>query len=199
MEQIDARQELVFIKKVIQDSRTAVVDNGIEYIVWGALVALGMFGTVALVRLGAAGGRVTLALWAGIMGVGWAFSLIRHHRHRRRAPAETLAGRLLGAIWLGCGVAIMLFLFVHGPVRHADPCPPIAAVLGIGFFLSGMLMDFMPLRWSGICWWLGSAALLFLRPMTAELLFFGLMMIVFQVVPGVILYRKWKRSHTDAG
>ncbi|MRR09136.1 hypothetical protein EG831_03420, partial [bacterium] len=78
MEQIDAQQELAFIRKVIEDSRTTMIDNGYEYIVWGAIVALGMFATYALDRLHAsawaAGGWIYLALWIAVMGAGWTFS-----------------------------------------------------------------------------------------------------------------------------
>jgi hypothetical protein len=197
MEQIDAQQEIAFIKKVIQDSRMAVVDNGIEYIVWGLLVALGMFGSVALTHfrmISHDGSWVGWVLWIAVMGAGWTFSLIRHLRLWRHDPTETLANRILRAIWLCCGIAIMILIFVHGATVARDPGPAIALVLGIGFIMSGMLMDFAPLRWAGVCWWVGSVALLFIHSDQLELLVFGGMTIMLQVLPGVLLYRRWKHS-----
>jgi hypothetical protein len=198
MEQFDAQQELAFIKKVMADSRRSAVDNGLDYIVWGVIVALGMFGTYALDRLHATewavGGWIFLALWIAVMGGGWVFSLIRYLRHRRRARVHTLAGRMLGSIWLACGIAIMLLIFVLGPLGKADPSPAIAVVLGIGFMLSGILMDFAPLRWASVCWWAGAVALALIRPVPIEMLVFGAMMVAFQVVPGIILYRRWRNE-----
>ena len=198
MEQIDAKQELAFIRKVMADSRRTVVDNGMDYIVWGVIVALGMFGTYALDRLHATewavGGWIFLALWIAVMGGGWVFSLIRYLRHRRRARVHTLAGRMLGSIWLACGIAIMLLIFVLGPLGKADPSPAIAVVLGIGFMLSGILMDFAPLRWASVCWWAGAVALALIRPVPIKMLVFGAMMVAFQVVPGIILYRRWRNE-----
>jgi hypothetical protein len=193
MEQIDAKQELAFIRKVMADSRRTVVDNGLDYIVWGVIVAVGMFATCALDVLHAAdwagGNWIVLALWIAVMGGGWTFSLVRYLRGCRRERATTLAGRMLGTIWLACGIAIMLFIFVLGPLGKADPSPSIAAVLGIGFLLSGVLIDFAPLRWAGVCWWASAVVLVSIRSVRTEMLVFGAMMVLFQVVPGIIVYR----------
>jgi hypothetical protein len=198
MESFDAQQELSFIKKVMADSRRVTVENGLDYIVWGLIVASGMFGTYALDRLHASewavGGWIVLALWIAVMGGGWVFSLIRYLRHRRGARVHTLAGRMLGSIWLACGVAIMLLVFVLGPLGKADPSPAIATVLGIGFLLSGILMDFAPLRWASLCWWAGAVALALIRPVAVEMLVFGAMMVAFQVVPGIILHQAWREG-----
>jgi hypothetical protein len=198
MEQFDAQQELSFIKQVMADSRRVTVENGLDYIVWGAIVALGMFATYALTVLRAeswAGGNwIYLALWIAVMGAGWVFSLIRYLRGCRRSRVTTLAGRMLGTIWLACGVAIMMLIFVLGPLGKADPSPAIAVVLGIGFFLSGVLMDFAPLRWASLCWWAGAVVLALIHSLALEMLVFGGMMIAFQVVPGIVLHQAWREK-----
>ena len=202
MEQFDAQQELAFIKKVMADSRRVTAENGLDYIVWGVIVALGLFGTYALDRLHATewaiGGWIFLALWIAVMGGGWAFSLIRYLRYQRRAHVHTLAGRMLGSIWLACGIAIMMFIFIGGPTKLNDPSPVIATVLGMGFFLSGILLGSLPLKVASICWWLGAVVMFFNRTYPhIQLLIFGSMMVLFQIVPGVILYRKWNQTAND--
>lgn len=202
MDSINAHQELAFIKKVIQDSRRVAVDNGIDYIVWGALVSLGLFATFFLGKIQAPG-NVFLVLWLLVMGGGWVFSLIRHLWTRSAERARTLAGSILGALWLACGIVIMLFIFIGGPLLRANPSPAIAAVLGIGFLVSGVLLDFVYFNLSAACWWLGSVVMFYLnspwaRPQKldihVDILFFAVMMILFQVMPGVILYRRWRRD-----
>ena len=198
MEQFDAQQELAFIKKVMADSRRTAMDNGLDYIVWGAIVAIGLFGTYALDKLHAnewpSGGWINLSLWIAVMGGGWAYSLIRHLRRHHRARVHTLAGRMLGSIWLASGIAIMLLIFVLGPLGKADPCPAIAVVLGIGFLLSGILMDFAPLRWASICWWAGAVVLAVIHSVPLEMLVFGGMMVAFQIVPGIFVDQAWRES-----
>lgn len=107
MEQIDAKQELAFIRKVIQDSRRMAVDNGLDYIVWGILVALGMFLSVAIIwfklehKLGS---WTMLALWILVMGGGWVFSLVRHLRGSATERVRTMSGTILSMLWLACGL-----------------------------------------------------------------------------------------------
>ncbi len=202
METKTAQEELAFIRKVIADSRAAVADNGLDFIIWGLLVAFGMFANFVfyltkIERL--LGGWIYLVLWIGIMGSGWAFSLIRHLGDENKHRSSTLGGRLLKALWLGCGAAIMIFIFIGGPAHRVDPSPAIAAILGIGFFVSGTLLDFAPMRWSGILWWLASAGMFniwwnFSHLVFYEPLVFGLLMLGLQVVPGIILYRRWKKE-----
>ena len=56
---------------------------------------------------------------------------------------------------------------------------------------------------AAIGWWLGSVLMFFLnspwaRPKTLNLLvdflLFGFMMLLLQVIPGIILYRRWRRE-----
>lgn len=202
MDKRSAHEELVFIKKIIADSRHAVADNGIDYIVWGLLVSLGMFISFVfyITKMeNILGGWIYLILWLAVMGSGWAFSLIRHIGDRRERQVSTFAGKILKTLWLGCGAAIMIFIFIGGPAHRVDPSPAIAAVLGIGFFVSGTLLDFPLMRWSGVLWWVAAAGMFniwwnFPSLVFYEPLVFGLLMIFLQVIPGIILYRRWKRE-----
>ncbi len=202
MDRIDAQQELAFIRKVIQDSRRVAVDNGVDYIVWGVLVSLGMFATIGLELLRVTGAAYLL-LWIAVMGGGWVFSLVRHLRERSTERVRTMAGAILNALWLACGIVIMILIFIGGPMLRQSPSPAIAAVLGIGFLVSGVLLDFVYFKVSAACWWAGSAAMFYLespwaRPVHprfhADMLLFAVMMILFQVVPGIILYRRWRNE-----
>lgn len=202
MQTMDPQQELAFIRRVIQDSRQALMDNGLDYIVWGLLVSLGMFASIAFDLLKMPG-TAHLILWILVMGGGWVFSLIRHLRERSFERARSVGSSLLGTLWLACGIAIMVLIFIGGPLRQVNPSPAIAAVLGIGYLVSGVLLDFPYFRISAVCWWLGSAAMFYLESPWAgpkgyglqiDMLLFALMMVLFQVVPGVILYRRWKRE-----
>jgi hypothetical protein len=175
----------------------------VDYIVWGILVALGMFTTLIFIHLKFTG-NFFLAFWVAVMAAGWGFPLIQHQRGRSVARVRTLAGSMLSCRWLACGVVIMLFLFVGGPLlKQMHPSPAIASVLGIGFLVSGNLLDFTYFKVSAICWWIGAVAMMWLNSPTVlaqhsykhgDILLFGIMMIVLQVVPGVILYRRWRKN-----
>lgn len=197
-----AQEELAFIRKVIVDSRRVAVDNGLDYIVWGVLVSAGMFATVALEQLRVRG-NAYLWLWIAVMGGGWAFSLVRHLRESSAQAVRTLSGSILNSLWLSCGIVIMILIFVGGPLLRQSPSPAIAAVLGIGYLVSGVLLDFTYFKVSAIALWAGSAAMFYLESQSgralfsgfhADILLFAVMMVLFQVLPGIILYRRWRRE-----
>ncbi len=200
-----AQENLAFIRNIIADSRRMAVDIGLDYIVWGLLVSAGMFATVALEMLKMQG-HVYLWLWIAVMGCGWAFSLARQLKKKSTQAVHTLSGSILKSLWLSCGIVIMLFIFVGGPLLRQSLTPAIAAVLGIGYLVSGRLLDFTYFKISAIAFWVGSAAMFYLKSQSgqalftgihADILLFAVMLVLFQTLPGIILYRRWRRGQGE--
>ena len=55
-------------------------------------------------------------------------------------------------------------------------------------------------RWvsfAGVAWWLGSLLMFWVRG-AETLLVFGLMMIFFQIMPGLVFYISWKKKTSGA-
>jgi hypothetical protein len=192
MEQIDAKQELAFIKKVMADSRNDTVDNGLHFITWGILVALGQFGTYGIIVLNL-NKYCSLWLWTGIVVLGWPVSWAMAHNHRKKERVKTFAGRLLGNIWLAFGITAVLVGFAGGFTGRGNPNPVVAAVMGMAYYLSGLVLGQRFVKYLGFVWWSG-AVLMFVWSGLHQFLVFGSMMILFQVIPGVVLYRQWKRT-----
>lgn len=191
MEQIDARQELAFIKKVMADSRNVTVYNGLHFIAWGILVALGQFGTYGIIVLNL-NKSYSLWLWIGIVVLGWAISWAIALSHKKNERVKTFAGKLLGNIWLAFGITTMLVGFVGGFTGRGDPNPVVAAIMGMAYYLSGLVLGQRFVKYLGFIWWSG-AVLMFVLAGLYQFLVFGSMMILFQVIPGIVLYRQWKR------
>jgi hypothetical protein len=72
-------------------------------------------------------------------------------------------------------------------------CAVTAMLLGIGYFVSGILYEIPWLKYVGIGWWAGSVYFMFF-PGREMLLIYALMMISLQVVPGIMLLRKYKQA-----
>lgn len=193
MNNIDAQQELAFIKKMMIDSRNVTGENGLDYIVWGLLVAAGLFINYTVLTL-QANPLISLIAWIAIAVNGWIFSIMNHTRCHHQAKVKTFAGKILGNLWLACGVALMIFVFVGGITHRVDPSPAVATVLGIGYFLSGIIGDSKWIKALGLVWWIGGITMFLWFGPLVHMLVMACMMVVFQVVPGIILYRKWKQS-----
>ena len=194
---MDSRQaelELSAIKTIMEDSRKIAIDNGVHYIFWGVLVTIALIGNYFLLVTGQAGYYIG-GLWLVLMTGGWVVSSVIARKENKTRRVKTFAGKILSGIWIGSGVAMMMFGFI-GIITHAyNPifiCPIIATVLGATYYASGVIQSQNWVKNLSYGWW-GGAVLLFVFPGFHSLLIFAFMMIMLQTVPGIILYRQWKK------
>jgi hypothetical protein len=196
---LNAQEELAFIRKVMADSRTASVEDGKPYIIWGIIVGLGMLGTY----IEALGYTYVNAGWLWIIlsaiGVGYVFWFKIRTSSRK---VETLADRLIGAIWGATGITLAVMI-VSTNIAAANMqetiihplalCPICAAIIGIAYFMSGVLYGLPWVRNLALVWWAGAIGMMFWQSVHI-LLVYSLMMIIFQVIPGIILYRNYRKT-----
>lgn len=190
-----AELEISLIKKIMDDSRQAVEYNGIHFIFWGTLVAICLIINYFFVISGTAG-KYAGILWSVAMPIGAITDAFIGWRMQKKQPASTFAGRMLGSLWLASGIAMFIFGFLGpaaGAYKHVFICPVISTLLGATYFTSGSLQQLPWLRNLSLAWW-GGAALMYLWPGKQTLLVFALMMILLQVLPGMMLYRKVRSS-----
>jgi hypothetical protein len=194
-------EELAFIRKMMTDSRQSMVEDGKPYIAWGLLVALAM--GVTYVSALVSEDFYTAWIWMGMVVLGMLYTLFEVRQSRRRNVAEvnTFAGRLQGAIWGACGTAlglsIMMIMWGYSSTQPSIPplftCSISALILGIAYYLSGFVLQLKWLRNLSIAWWLGAIVMFFLRSVHVLGIYAG-MLLLFQVVPGIILNRKYREA-----
>ncbi|MBK8552977.1 MAG: hypothetical protein IPL53_18715 [Ignavibacteria bacterium] len=111
-----------------------------------------------------------------------------------KSPAQTFTSRILGSLWLASGISMFIYGFVgtfSGAYNPVFICPIIATSLGISYFTSGAIQQINWLRYVSFGWWAG-AIVMFLFPGIHTLLIFALMIIIFQIVPGIVLNKRSK-------
>lgn len=189
----DAQQDLAVIRRLMEESQTAVAEDGRYFLLWGVLCALGLLGTWAAV-LGALA-LDPLWLWATLVGLGWIGSFWMGVRSGRRARVRGLGGRLIAVVWFACGVTLTLIAaagLLGGVVPVQALSGLVAVVLAGGFLASAALTG---QRWLGAiaaAWWLGGGVMLFF-PGLYTLPLLAAMAIALQVVPGLVLRRQARR------
>ena len=194
MQEQTARDELAMIRSLMQDSQRIVHENGAHYLGWGVLSAAALLLTYA-----AAASRLDSIIpwiWVVAIGAGWVFSLWIARRSRRTARVRTLAGRLLGAIWMGCGITLTLFGFIGGAtgaIPWGSLQGVLAGILGIGYFASSFVYDSAAWRYLAAGWWAG-AALMLLWPGPHTLLLLAALVVALEIVPGALLYARSRRE-----
>ncbi|HAP36082.1 MAG TPA: hypothetical protein DCQ28_09125 [Bacteroidetes bacterium] len=194
MEEIEARDELVFIKKVIEDSRRMIVYDGNDFIVWGILVAVGMI--AMYVNIVFQYYLSPLLLWGILIGMGWVYSLIRGFVVHRRSHERTFAGKVISSVWLSCGIVMTLIGFALpalGVIKGWEIMPLIALVTGIAYYITSIVITEKWVRYSAYGWWIG-ALLIAAFPGKYIFLIYAGMMVCFQIVPGIVLQRHYKNQ-----
>lgn len=190
-----ASEELAFLKRVIQDSRRSVVDNGLSFIVWGVLVTIGV-GAIYIERL-YNGWSWSGWVWLVAIVSGIIFSIL-YGRKRSQSPVQTFAGTLLGRLWTALGISMALVGFVGSLSHSIHPMaisPLMACFLAVSYYVSGIIYDLKWFRNLAFGWWIG-AIVMFLWDSPHTLGLYCVLMIALQIVPGILLYRRWKSQTT---
>lgn len=199
MEDFNPQDELLYIKKVIEDSKRSYVEDGRDYILWGVIVTVGLIATYFSIL--ARQFHYTQITWIVLGGFGWAFSFYSHRRGGKRHKARTFAGRVVTSVWIAVGLTLTVFLMV-GLLFRVYPdymISPLAAIInGIGFFITGAVISNNWIRGLSFCWWGGALYMLFFPSLEMILVLAG-MMLFFQTLPGVIIYFRWKKEAAANG
>lgn len=184
----DARADLAWIRRLMEDTRRATYVSGGYFIVWGIAIGLGLLAT--WLRIAGHWQVSPFASWIACLALGAAatFWLVRNER---REPVEAPAGRLIGQVWLAMGVSVLVLFFagVGSGTLDGALMPALACTLtGGAVFLTGTLSGLGWLRGLAGAWWLGATAML-IWPGVHVLLLMGVMLLALYVIPGVVLIR----------
>lgn len=187
--------ELEAIKKIMDDSRRVITDNGWHYIMWGSVVTCALIANyiMALARVNV---NYHGMMWFVLMTSTWVAETIIERRNNRKASPKTFGGKLLSSLWSSAGMCMFIFGFVGTITGAYNPvfiCSIISTVLGVTYLTSGAIQQLKWMQLLSIGWWAG-ALYTFFFPSIHTLIIFAVMMLCFQVTPGVILYLKWRKN-----
>jgi hypothetical protein len=195
MEQQAAQEQLEFIKKVIEDSRKLLIYDGKDMIVWGLLVAVGMIMMYA--RFETALTFPVVWLWVTLIGLGWLYSIWKGIQKTKIHRVSTFSGKMMASIWIACGVSMTITGFgltTSGIIQGPAIIPIMSLFMGVAYFTSGTVLGMRYLYVAGFSWW-GAALLTAFWPGSHTFLIFGLLIIFFHLIPGVLFYKKWKSEY----
>lgn len=186
MNQLDAADELLFIRKIMDDSRRIVIFDTKPFIFWGLIIALGQLASYFLIKLNI--DFNPFYFWAFLITLGWVYSLFFFINKTKSKKPITFASRILSAVWTSCGISMTLIGFISALTWNINPTPFITAIMGIGFYITGFIAEFKWIKYISMGWWL-SSIIMFLWPGFHSTIIMALSMIIFQVIPGIIINR----------
>ncbi len=181
-----ARDEIAFIRTVIEDGRNYLMGRSLGFIVWGVAIAIMYLGIYARVR-----GWWDInpnIFWPICIGLPWLYSLSRMFRPR---PAIPPTARAMGMLWIGCGVTLttLAIILTYSGQMRGEFAAVVAGIMGIGFFATSFLCNLTWMRWVAAGWWLGEFATYALRDRAEGLLVAAALMLLLLALPGIALQR----------
>lgn len=187
--------EISFIKKVMEDSRQATLDNGKYYILWGVVVGIASIFTYIGVKQNIEGNFINW-VWMNCIVVGWVLSFIFMFKDRKKERNKTFAGKMIMHTWIGAGftMAVIAFVGISAKVIPYDAiCPIIAAVAGGANYISSRIQKSAFILVVAFGWWIGAGIMFFMEGIDI-ILFYGILLSLFSIIPGLVLYFRWKKE-----
>ncbi len=192
MEAENFHANLHYVRQIIEETRSAVLYDGKDFIIWGVLVVIGLLISYGMAGQAVASWTAYTLVWLSVTAIGWLCSWLLRRKRREQLRARTFIGQIFGTLWLSCGIVMTLVglaaFLAEGYSAYAM-IALLCLILGIGYATSGALLR---LRWLQLLaggWWLGGAAFFFLAGPDV-LLMFALMMFALQIIPGLWFYRQ---------
>jgi hypothetical protein len=193
MDEKTALEEIQFIRSVMEESRKSIIYNGKDYIFWGVIVIVGMMSTYIF--------QMTHVyfnyfwIWVVLIPVGWIYSFYNRRVLKIKFPS-TYAGRLMVSIWGSAGIAMTIIGFLgtySGTIKPMAISPLLSIILGSAYFISGKVVGVKWISYLAFGWWIGGLILLFVTSVYSFLIM-ALLMLFFQTIPGILIYRKYKKE-----
>lgn len=187
----DMKQDLAFVRAVVEGSRRAARIDATPLLVWGLLTVAGVVGVHTIRRLD------SVWFWLVVIGLAWAYTGMRAWPHIARPEVSLLANRALYRLWFAVLTAMTLIGFVghfSGVVPALAIVPIVATLFGVAYVASGALLDFRPATAIGIAWW-ATAVGMFVWRSPWQLAIFGIAVLLLVVLPAAWM----RRSNWSAG
>lgn len=192
--QTQAREDLAAIRRLMEDGQRVVNSAGPHFFTWGVLTTAALAATYVLGGRGET--RAITWAWAVAVGLGWLASLALALVEGRRERVRSATSRILGGTWTGTGVTLMLLGFAAPAGGGVDPSAitgVLAAVLGGGFFATGLLVGSRWMQAAAGVWWAGALFML-LWPGRHGLLVTAALVLLLQTLPGLWLTLRARRA-----
>lgn len=181
-----AELELSLIRKIMEDSRKAVYDTSKQGTFWTLIMAPAILVNYLMIIFNA-GLEYSGFLWMGTVAIGIIGSIIIAKKEKRVTRVKTFAGKILTSIGIAAGGANCIFGIASGFINAFDPVyivPVDSVVLGMAFYLVGVIQQIKTLKFFAFIWWAG-AVFFFFFPSMHCLLFLALMLIIMILLPKI--------------
>lgn len=191
------QDDILFIRKIIEDNQRILVDNGLSYIINGVVIAIGV--PLSMVMSFTGMDKYVPYTWLLLIGLMVALNLLVSIKVEKQHRIKTFGSEVFSAVWLACGLSIVILFALTFPTSGMTSptfMATCASILAIGYLLTGVINDFKFMKVLAGLWWL-TAIIIGVWKYFSELqymsIFFAIMVFILQLIPATIIYKKWKK------
>lgn len=191
-ENFSPKESLQLIDQMINQAKSRFSENGFLYLLWGWLILFCSIGHFVLLKLKLLDHPEVIwaSCWLAVI-----FQVIYLVKTKKKETVKTYSENIINYIWISFGVCMFLMSFILGQSQGWDKIYSLFLMLyGTPTFLSGIVMEFRPLKAGGICCWVLAAVSTYI-PAQYGLLLLAAAMIVAWIVPGYLLRKKYNRQN----
>ncbi|HUM46941.1 MAG TPA: hypothetical protein PLD84_08435 [Chitinophagales bacterium] len=187
---LSEKESFELISKMIQSAKTTLSDDGSHYMIWGWGVFVAAAVHFVLLKTGYPNPWLA---WAVLMPLCGVAAMFLGRRQERAARVKTFVEEYLGYLWIAFGISMIVVLTFMQQMGAERVYPVIMVLYGIGTFVSGGALKFMPLKVGGIiCWMLAIIAIRVV--FEYQLLLIAASVLFSYIIPGYLLRRKYHRE-----
>ncbi|MBN2200662.1 hypothetical protein JW777_01775 [bacterium] len=195
MDKKQAHQELAFIQKFMVDSQRALIHNGVFLILLSLFsvlaVALKLFKDFMGLHFN------SLYLYIPLIAAGFLFSLFARARLYSKMGGRTYAARVVDGVWTAFLISVFILTIVgsaSGGMPPLSVAPVISVLFGISQLICGLLLNSRLITVPAYGWWIASVCM-FIWPGERSVVWLGILVVLFQLIPGIFLFFNWKKRN----
>ncbi len=201
MGQNQFKDDISYIRNMIDNNRRTLVDNGITYISIGVYIFTGVIISFIMESNGLK--NTQSYIWLTLMIILIVFNLGVQNKLHKKHTKKTFASKIFAATWIACGIPIFVISVLYlitGNINAPSFFIMVSSVLGVGYFLTGVINELMFMKASAFVWWAGAVLASLWKYIGKEYqlsLIFAALIFVLEIVPGLVIYKKWKRMYNE--
>ena len=194
-ENFSPKESLLLIDSMINQAKNRFNENGFLYLLWGWLILICSVGHFILLKLQLF--KHPEVIWASCW-LAVIFQIIYLARRKKKEAVKTYSENIIGYIWVSFGICMFVLSFILGKSQGWQNLYSLFLMMyGTPTFLSGVVMQFKPLKIGGIFCWILAVVSTFILPVYG-LLLLSAAMIAAWIVPGYLLRKKYNRQNKSS-
>jgi len=191
-ENFSPQESLQLIDNMINKAKNRFTENGFLYLLWGWLILISSVGHFVLLKLQLFKHPelIWTSCWLAII-----VQIVFLVRKKKKEKVKTYSDGIIDNIWICFGICMLvLSIIVSRNNIWMYMYPIILMLYGIPTFLSGVVMQFRPLKIGGISCWALAVLSTFFLPIYYLLLLAAAVLIAW-IIPGYLLRQKFKNQN----